>query len=211
MPENNDPNVNMALPPFMYLTLYNGTMSNAYTYTTPFTENELYRDYVQLGMTQTEIAAKYGTSQKVVWRAMKKMGVPTRIAAKRNQIGPNNSTWKGGRVLSAKSKRQRGERAAFGNGYYYVLMPDHPNANVSGYVAEHIIVMTKHIGRALQPGEMVHHINLNKHDNNIENLALTRAAEHAIWHAQLEEHAIKLLLETGRIHFDKSRGGYVAS
>lgn len=186
-------------------------MSNQYTYTVPFTEADLHRDYVQLGMSQDEIAAKYGTSQKVVWRAMRKMGVPTRIAAKRNQTGPLNNTWRGGRVLRAKAKRQRGERSAFGNGYYYVLMPDHPNANRSGYVAEHIAVMTAHIGRSLRKGEMVHHINLNKHDNRLDNLALTTASEHSVWHAQLEELAVTLLLNEGRITFDPSRGGYTAT
>lgn len=182
---------------------------NQYTYSVPFTEAELHRDYVQLGMSQGEIATKYGTTQKVVWRAMRKMGVPTRKAAKRNQFGANNSTWKGGRILCAKAKRQRGERASFGNGYYYLLLPDHPNADRRGYVAEHIAVWVAHAGRPLRSGEMVHHINLNKHDNRIENLALATATEHAIWHAQLEELAVSLLLQQGRIIFDPTKGGYV--
>lgn len=190
---------------------YNASMSNQYTYKPPFTADELQRDYFQLGMSQSEIAAKYGTTQKVVWRAMSKLSMPTRVAAKRNQIGSNNSSWKGGRVLVAKSKRQRGERSSWGNGYFYVLLPDHPNADKRGYVAEHISVMTNHIGRPLRPGEMVHHINLNKHDNRIENLALTTAGEHAVWHAQLEELAVTMLLNTGAIHFDPSGGGYIAS
>lgn len=183
-------------------------MSNQYTYAAPFTAEELHRDYVQLGMSQGEIAAKYNTTQKVVWRAMHKLGIPTRKAAKRNQLGTNNSTWKGGRVLCAKAKRQRGERAEFGNGYFYLLIPDHPNANKAGYVAEHIAVLTAHIGRPLREGEMVHHINLNKHDNRIENLALTTAAEHAIWHTQLEELAVSMLLASGLITFDPAGGGY---
>lgn len=161
-------------------------------------------------MSQTEIAAKYGTTQKVVWKAMRKMNVPTRVAAKRNQSGPLNSSWRGGRVLVAKSKRQRGERSAFGNGYYYVLMPDHPNANRSGYVAEHIVAATNHAGRPLENGEVVHHINLNKHDNRIENLALASRPEHANWHNQLEELAVSMLLEKGLIAFDAEKGGYYA-
>jgi hypothetical protein len=186
-------------------------MSNQFSYTIPFTEAELHRDYVQLGMSQAEIAAKYSTTQKVVWRAMRKMGVPTRKAAKRNQTRAKNSTWKGGRVLCARVKRQRGERASFGNGYFYLLLPDHPNANKGGYVAEHIAVWTAHAGRPIRDGEMIHHINLNKHDNRIENLAMTTAAEHALWHNQLEELAVTLLLRQGRITFDPTKGGYVAA
>lgn len=181
-------------------------MSNQYSYKVPFTEEQLHRDYVSLRMSQHEIAAKYGTTQKVVWRAMQKMGIHARAAAKRNQYGHKNAYWKGGRVLTAKKQRQRGERSSFGNGYYYVLMPDHPNANKSGYVAEHILVATNQRGRPLSDGECVHHVNLNKHDNRPENLVIVLRQTHAIWHTQLEEIAVSFMAE-GLVSFD-SVGGY---
>ncbi len=184
---------------------YNAAMSNKYTYSVPFTEEELLHDYTVSLMSQTEIGTKYNTTQHVVWRAMKKMGIATRKAKKRNQYGSLNSSWKGGRVLSGASKRQRGERAAFGNGYYYVLQPDHPNAGSGGYVAEHIAKITKHIGRALCKGEVVHHINLNKHDNSIANLAVSNRKQHAIWHNQLEEAAV-ILMKQGLISFTPENG-----
>lgn len=180
-------------------------MSNQYTYATPFTEDELRRDYVVLRMSQSEIATKYATSQKVVWRAMAKLGIKSRVAAKRNQHGELNATWKGGRTLRAKSKRQRGERASFGNGYFYILDPSHPNANKSGYVAEHICVATRERGRPLDFGEMVHHVDLNKHNNAPSNLAITDPKQHAIWHAQLEEIAVSFMRE-GKIAFDPAIG-----
>jgi hypothetical protein len=182
-------------------------MSNKYTYSVPFTEDQLYRDYVELRMSQAEIAVKYSTTQKVVWRAMQKMGVPSRVAAKRNQHGALNSNWAGGRVLVATSKRQRGERTSFGNGYYYVLDPDHPNANKSGYVAEHIKVATEERGRPLSDGELVHHINLSKHDNSPSNLIVAGHQQHANWHNQLEEIAVGLMRE-GKVAFDPERGYY---
>lgn len=70
-------------------------MSNQHTYRTPFTKEQLAEDYLELGLTQTEIAAKWGTTQRVVWRAMRKHGIKARVAAKRNQRGPNNDSWKG--------------------------------------------------------------------------------------------------------------------
>lgn len=180
-------------------------MSNQYTYQVPFTESELLHDYSVLRLSQAEIAHKYGTTQKVVWKAMKKMSVQSRIAAKRDQRGPKNDSWRGGRVLVAKTKRQRGERTSFGNGYYYLLMPEHPNADRRGYVAEHIVVATQAAGRALRKGEIVHHINLNKHDNRPENLVIAKRQPHAIWHVQLEEIAVAMLLE-GAVEFSAEHG-----
>jgi len=47
----------------------------------------------------------------------------------------------------------------------------------------HRIVAEKMIGRPLKRGEVVHHINRNKRDNNPENLIVfSSQAEHAAWH-----------------------------
>lgn len=75
-------------------------MANRYTYNPPFTPDQLRTDYAA-GLSQVEIASRYHTSQKVVWRAMRKFGVQARVAAKRHQQGPLNDSWKGAKATYA--------------------------------------------------------------------------------------------------------------
>jgi hypothetical protein len=75
-------------------------MSNQHTYKPPFTKEQLEIDYAA-GLSQTEIAERYHTTQKVVWRAMQRFGIKARVAAKRNQRGTANDSWKGKDVTYA--------------------------------------------------------------------------------------------------------------
>lgn len=76
----------------------------------------------------------------------------------RKRKGHKSSQWKGGRT-----KRY---------GYFLLRKPNHPNSNSSGYVMEHIYVMTEHLGRSLTKKEQVHHKNGIRDDNRLENLEL---------------------------------------
>lgn len=57
-------------------------------------------------------------------------------------------------------------------GYRMIYNPDHPNATRGGWLAEHRGIMTELLGRALLPGETVHHKNGVRADNRPSNLEL---------------------------------------
>lgn len=86
--------------------------------------------------------------------------------------GERNGNWKGGRSVTA-------------HGYVLVKRRDHPRADSRGYVYEHILVAEKMLGRALRPGEEVHHGPGGKADNRPENLTVCASRwEHRQLHAR---------------------------
>lgn len=56
--------------------------------------------------------------------------------------------------------------------YNAIRVNGHKSANCSGYIMEHRHIVEKFLGRELNPSEVVHHIDENTTNNNIENLYL---------------------------------------
>lgn len=71
-----------------------------------------------------------------------------------------------------RQRKRRVFRRKNSDGYVELWEPDHPNAFKSGWVLEHRKVMADAVGRALVPGETVHHRNGIKDDNDLGNLEL---------------------------------------
>ena len=140
------------------------------------------------GNTQTEIAEFFGVSQKVVWRFMKNHNIKARVAAKRDQRGEKNSSWKGGKRISEQ-------------GYVEIYLPNHPKAKPNGYVREHMLIAEQMLGRSLKyfgikddRTEVVHHINGIKTDNRPENLLVLGINEHHKLHNALNKSALDEIL-----------------
>jgi len=66
--------------------------------------------------------------------------------------------------------------------YLYAKVPNHPNATSNGYVLEHRVVMERWIGRYLTSSEVVHHLDENKHNNELSNLRLMDIKDHGWLH-----------------------------
>jgi hypothetical protein len=81
-----------------------------------------------------------------------------------------------------KSSNWRGGKRSTSKGYRQVLCKEHPRADSSGYVMEHILVWEKESGISVPEGCCVHHINGDKSDNRIENLCLMVFGAHTTFH-----------------------------
>jgi hypothetical protein len=84
----------------------------------------------------------------------------------------------------------------------------HKNADGMGYVPEHRLIIEEQIGRHLDKKEIVHHINLVKSDNRIENLVLFKCSrDHFLSHGSLNK-CVKQLIDVGVLYFDRSNNTY---
>lgn len=84
--------------------------------------------------------------------------------------GESNPIYKGGFINSY--------------GYKMIRMPNHPNSNKDGYIMEHRLIMSEHLGRPLTVDEIVHHKDENKLNNNKSNLEIMTRSEHARHHSE---------------------------
>jgi len=77
------------------------------------------------------------------------------------------------------------------NKYIQVHCPYHPYADKKGYVYEHKLVVEKKIKRFLLKTEVVHHIDKDPSNNNIDNLMLFKNnSEHIKFHRKMDQFGI---------------------
>ncbi len=154
----------------------------------PVSKDWLYQKYWTEELSSTEIARLLSSHHKKILRWMEEFNIPRRtrrkaLFGKKNpfygkhhseetkrklsegSLGENHPRWKGGRHLSSR-------------GYVLIYRPRHPSAVDNKYILEHRLVMEKHLGRYLNPWEIMHHINGIKDDNRIENLELCPSGTH---------------------------------
>ena len=156
-------------------------------------DEELVRLYKEEKKSCKEICRIYGlsiNSSTNVGIKLKKLGIKIRKDA-----GENHHNWKGGRIIK-------------GDGYIGVWKPEHKKADSQGYVYEHILVIEETLNRSLTTKEEIHHINLDKTANQINNLCLCCThKEHTKIHRSIEK-LIPYLLEKNIIYFNNEEKEY---
>lgn len=113
------------------------------------------------------------------------------------------------RVCGRKNRGATIKGKLHGNFKHGLSSHGYKRISIDGHrVYEHIYIIEEAIGRKLKNKESVHHIDLNKQNNDIENLFIcNNENEHQIIHYQLEE--IGYLLLNKNIWFDKDNFLYV--
>jgi len=122
------------------------------------------KDLYISGSTTTQIACHFGVSPSAITACLMKQGVPMRTKHESNTL------------------RAIGNHHISSHGYVRVNLGN----EVRQY--EHILVAEKALGRALQKGEVVHHINCDKTDNRPGNLLICSHRYHLQLHARMRRH-----------------------
>jgi hypothetical protein len=123
--------------------------------------------------------------------------IPWNKGIKRTDIsGHNSPNWKGGKYISS-------------DGYIMIKVADRFDVATpwKSYKKEHTHVMETYLGRPLNKGEIIHHLDKNKINNALDNLWLSNQAKHRVAHDSLEKLSIKLY-KNGFVIFNLETGIY---
>lgn len=110
--------------------------------------------------------------------------------------GDKSPNWKGGRYISH-------------DGYRMVKVADRFDCTTpwKSYKREHTHVMEQSLGRLIKKGEIVHHIDCNKLNNDLNNLWLSNQKLHRAAHTSLEKLGLALFIK-GFVVFNREKGVY---
>jgi len=133
----------------------------------------LIEEYTNKKRSMTSISKELNISWVVISKYLEKYGIQKRSKSEQ-QSGVNSSNWKGGKRITT-------------HGYIEVYCPNHPHASKRKTVYEHQLIAEQKIGRYLKPGEVVHHIDLNKHNNSPNNIIVLTNSQHTKLHDLLKK------------------------
>lgn len=145
------------------------------------------RLYYEEMCSMREIGERVGTSRQCLARWMEFWGMQRRtgreglrVHNKKNKIerGPN---WKGGEWYAPSQDT------------WWTYAPEHPRARHNGAVPTHVLVAEEALGRYVEEGEHVHHLDENRSNNTVDNVCVLSAGDHQYLHRLLGNVGIQLI------------------
>lgn len=134
----------------------------------------------------------------------KKIGKPSWNKGKKfpERSGENSPTWNGGEYIDFHGYKMK---------YLGNENRDRKKHGWSSYKKEHTLIIEEYLGRILSKGEVVHHIDGNRINNNVDNLVLLKSnKEHNKVHHSLQKIGYELY-KKGFLSFDKEKKEYTVA
>jgi len=168
----------------------------------PITEKELTTYYVIDKISVRQIAKIYQCSHTNILYYLKKFNITRRsqseymtIKNPTQDINVRDKMSNSAKARKVKCNFKGGKR--FNNGgYVEILDKNNSSSNKQGYILEHRLIMEKSLGRKLSSTEIVHHIDGNKKNNNIDNLMLCKDRKE---HNRIHKLAYDFIVKIGKL------------
>ena len=87
--------------------------------------------------------------------------------------------------FSDRTKHWRWRGGMSAKGYEWVYRPDHRKATKHGYIKRYLAAIEDAYGPIIPSGWDIHHVNGNKTDDRLTNLAIMPHADHMRYHARI--------------------------
>lgn len=166
---------------------YRPKITNPATHPYPLTKEEVASLYYERRLSLPEVAKIAGTSRQRLSRWMQLWGLPRRTSIE-------------GRSIFTERRRASRPPGWIGHQWkheatktMFAYSPEHPRSRSNGCVAVHILVAEHRIGRYLEDGEVVHHLDRDRYNNAPANLCVMTSREHRVLHSLLGEIGIAML------------------
>lgn len=118
---------------------------------------------------------------------------------------------KGRETMYKNRSKLIGTKSVTSHGYIKVYVQDsHPySKRYCGSILEHVLVMENYLKRAVEKNEVVHHIDTNKKNNDINNLDIMTATEHNKCHGAAANALLTQLFNEDIIEYDRQSKRYI--
>lgn len=100
-----------------------------------------------------------------------------------NYIHKNGLKYDNRKNNIAPTRGYKNDSKTYLNGYIAIYMPEHPKSFENGCVYEHVLIAEKKLNRPLKENECVHHIDLDRTNNDENNLMVFASSnDHTAFH-----------------------------